>query len=116
LTHAPWSPQTRGLMNGAAFDKMKKGAMLINSARGPLIDETALVAALDAGSLGGAGLDVVATEPLAKDSPLLGRDNVILSPHTAYYSVESLAELQTKCASDIARILSGEKAIYPISA
>jgi D-3-phosphoglycerate dehydrogenase / 2-oxoglutarate reductase len=114
--HAPLSPQTRGLMNAAAFGKMKKGAMLINTARGPLIDEAALVAALDAGTLGGAGLDVVTTEPLAKDSPLLGRDNVILSPHTAYYSVESLAELQTKCASDIARVLSGENAVYPIKA
>ena len=59
---------------------------------------------------------MVAAEPLAKDSPLLGRDNVILSPHTAFYSVEALDELQTKCASDVARVLSGEKAVYPISA
>jgi len=68
------------------------------------------------GKLGGAALDVVTTEPLAKDSPLIGRDNVILTPHTAFYSVEALEELQTKCASDVARVLSGEKAIYPISA
>jgi D-3-phosphoglycerate dehydrogenase len=114
--HAPLMPETRGLMNAAAFGKMKTGALLINTARGPLIDETALVAALDSGRLGDAALDVVAAEPLAKDSPLLGRDNVILSPHTAYYSVESLAELQTKCASDIARVLSGEPAVYPIKA
>jgi D-3-phosphoglycerate dehydrogenase len=114
--HAPLMPQTRGLMNAAAFAKMKKGALLINTARGPLVDEAALVAALDAGQLGGAGLDVVTTEPLAKDSPLLGRDNVIVTPHTAFYSVEALEELQTKCASDVARVLSGEKAVYPISA
>src|SRR5712691_11559489 len=76
--HAPLTPQTRGLMNAAAFAKMKKGALLINTARGPLVDEAALVAALDSGQLGGAGLDVVTTEPLAKDSPLLGRDNAIL--------------------------------------
>jgi D-3-phosphoglycerate dehydrogenase / 2-oxoglutarate reductase len=103
--HAPLSPTTRGLMNAAAFAKMKKGAFLINTARGPLVDETALVTALYSGHLGG-----------AKDSPLLGRDNVILTPHTAFYSVEALEELQTKCASDVARVLSGEKAIYPISA
>src|SRR6185312_7992283 len=104
------------MMNAAAFAKMKKGALLINTARGPLIEESALIAALDSGQLGGAALDVVAVEPLAKDSPLLGRDNVILSPHTAFYSIEALAELQTKCASDIARVLSGEPAVYPIRA
>jgi D-3-phosphoglycerate dehydrogenase len=114
--HAPLQPATRGLMNAKAFAKMKKGAFLINTARGPLIDEAALVAALDSGHLGGAALDVVASEPLAKDSPLLGRDNVILTPHAAYYSIEALEELQTKCASDVARVLSGEKAVYPISA
>jgi D-3-phosphoglycerate dehydrogenase len=114
--HAPLLPATRGLMNAAAFAKMKKGAFLINTARGPLIDEPALIAALDSGHLGGAALDVVATEPLAMDSPLIGRDNVILTPHTGFYSVEALEELQTKCASDVARVLSGEKAVYPISA
>jgi D-3-phosphoglycerate dehydrogenase len=114
--HAPLTPQTRGLMNAAAFAKMKKGALLINTARGPLVDEAALVAALDSGQLGGAGLDVVTTEPLARESPLLDRDNVIVTPHTAFYSVEALEELQTKCASDVARVLSGEKAVYPISA
>jgi len=114
--HAPLLPATRGMMNAAAFAKMKKGAYIVNTARGPLIDEPALVAALDSGQIGGAGLDVVAAEPLAKDSPLLGRDNVIISPHTAFYSIEALNELQTKCATDVARVLSGEKAVYPISA
>jgi D-3-phosphoglycerate dehydrogenase len=114
--HAPLQPATRGLMNAKTFAKMKKGAFLINTARGPLVDEPALIVALDSGHLGGAALDVVTTEPLAKDSPLIGRDNVILTPHTAFYSVEALEELQTKCASDVARVLSGEKAIYPISA
>ena len=114
--HAPLLPATRGMMNADAFGKMKKGAYLVNTARGPLVDEPALIAALDAGQLGGAGLDVVATEPLAKDSKLLGRDNVIISPHTGFYSIEALNELQTKCAADIARVLSGEKAVYPISA
>jgi len=112
--HAPLLPATRGLVNAAAFAKMKKGALIVNTARGPLIDEPALIAALDSGHLGGAALDVVTTEPLAKDSPLIGRDNVILTPHTAFYSVEALEELQTKCANDVARVLSGEKPVYPV--
>ena len=114
--HAPLTLATRGLVNAAAFAKMKKGALIVNTARGPLIDEPALIAALDSGQLGGAALDVVTNEPLPKDSPLLHRDNVILTPHTAYYSVESLEELQTKCASDVARVLSGEKPVYPVKA
>jgi D-3-phosphoglycerate dehydrogenase len=114
--HAPLLPATRGLINAAAFARMKKGAFIINTARGPLIDEAALIAALDSGHVGGAALDVVTTEPLAKESPLIGRDNVILTPHTAFYSVEALIELQTKCASDVARVLSGEAPVYPVKA
>jgi D-3-phosphoglycerate dehydrogenase / 2-oxoglutarate reductase len=114
--HAPLLPATRGMLNAGAFAKVKKGVYIVNTARGPLIDEPALVAALDAGQVGGAALDVVTAEPLAKDSPLLGRDNVILTPHTGFYSIEALEELQTKCAADVARVLSGEKAVYPISA
>jgi D-3-phosphoglycerate dehydrogenase / 2-oxoglutarate reductase len=112
--HAPLTPQTRGLVNAAGFAKMKKGVLIVNTARGPLIDEAALVQALDAGQVGGAALDVLTAEPPPKDSPLLGRDNVILSPHTAFYSVDALNELQTKCASDVARVLSGEKPVYPV--
>ena len=112
--HAPLTPSTRGLLNASTFAKMKKGAMIVNTARGPLIDEAALIAALDSGHLGGAALDVAASEPLAKDSPLLGRDNLILTPHTAFYSVEALDELQTKCAADVARVLSGEPPVYPV--
>lgn len=112
--HAPLTPATRGLFNAEVFRKMKTGALLINTARGPLVDEDALVAALDSGRLGGAALDVVAVEPLPKDSRLIGRDNVILTPHTAFYSVEALNELQTKCAADVARVLSGEKPVYPV--
>jgi D-3-phosphoglycerate dehydrogenase / 2-oxoglutarate reductase len=112
--HAPLMPATRGLFNAEVFGKMKTGALLINTARGPLVDEDALVSALDSGRLGGAALDVVAVEPLPKDSKLIGRDNVILTPHTAFYSVEALNELQTKCAADVARVLSGEKPVYPV--
>jgi len=112
--HAPLTPQTRGLLNADAFRKMKQGVLIVNTARGPLIDEEALAHALDAGRVGGAALDVLATEPPAKNSPLLGRDNVILTPHTGFYSVDALDELQTKCAGDVARVLSGEPPIYPV--
>ena len=112
--HAPLLPTTRGLFNAQVFQKMKKGACLINTARGPLVDEDALVSALDAGHLGAAALDVVALEPLSKESRLIGRDNVVLTPHTAFYSVEALNELQTKCAADVARVLSGEAPVYPV--
>jgi D-3-phosphoglycerate dehydrogenase len=112
--HAPLTPQTRGLFNAEAFARMKKGAYIVNTARGPLLDEAALVAALDSGQLGGAALDVVAAEPFSKDSPLLGRGNVILTPHTGFYSVEALEELQTKCARDVARVLGGEQPVYPV--
>jgi len=114
--HAPLNDQTRGLVNAAAFAKMKKGVLIVNTARGPLIDEPALLAALDSGQVAGAALDVITTEPMPKDSPLIGRDNLILTPHTGFYSIEALAELQSKCASDVARVLSGEKAVYPIAA
>jgi D-3-phosphoglycerate dehydrogenase len=114
--HAPLAAATRGLFNAEVLRRMKKGAFLINTARGPLLDEAALVAALDGGQIGGAALDVVAVEPLSKDSRLIGRDNVILTPHTAFYSVEALEELQTKCAADVARVLCGEKPVYPVGA
>jgi D-3-phosphoglycerate dehydrogenase len=114
--HAPLNDQTRGLVNAAAIAKMKKGVFIVNTARGPVVDEPALLAALDSGQVAGAALDVITTEPMPKDSPLIGRDNLILTPHTGFYSIEALAELQSKCASDVARVLSGEKAVYPIEA
>ena len=112
--HAPLLPVTRGLFNAEVFGKMKRGSCLINTARGPLVDEDALLAALDSGRLAGAALDVVAVEPLTKESRLIGRDNVVLTPHTGFYSVEALNELQTKCAADVARVLSGETPVYPV--
>jgi D-3-phosphoglycerate dehydrogenase len=112
--HAPLMAQTRGLVNAAALAKTKKGVMIINTARGPLIDQQALAEALDSGQVGGAALDVLETEPPPKDLPLAGRDNVIITPHTAFYSVDALNELQSKAAADVARVLSGEKPVYPV--
>lgn len=113
--HAPLTQETRGLFNADAFRQMKRGALLINTARGPLVDGQALAAALDAGQLAGAALDVMPEEPPPPGSPLLGRDNVILTPHTGFYSEESLLDLQTKAAQDVARVLGGERPRYPVN-
>jgi D-3-phosphoglycerate dehydrogenase / 2-oxoglutarate reductase len=86
----------------------------VNTGRGPLIDEAALAAAQDKGQLAGAALDVVEQEPPA-GSPVLGRDNVILTPHTAFYSEESLVELQIKAAEEVVRVLRGEAAKNPVN-
>ena len=104
--HSPLLPETKGLFNAAAFCQMKPTAYLVNTARGPIIDEAALASALDAGEIAGAALDVMTEEPPV-GSPLVGRDNVILTPHTSFYSEESLVELQTKAAEEVVAVLSG---------
>jgi D-3-phosphoglycerate dehydrogenase len=113
--HAPLTPETENLFNAEAFRKMKNSAMIINTARGPLVSDADLAEALDKGEIAGAGLDVVPVEPLPKDSPLLGRDNVILTPHTGFYSVEALVDLQSKAARDVGSVLKGERPVYPIN-
>ena len=104
--HTPLVPETRGLFNADAFRQMKATAYLVNTARGPIVDEVALAEALDAGRLAGAALDVMPHEPPA-GSPLLGRENVIITPHTSFYSEESLLELQRKAAEEVVAVLTG---------
>jgi D-3-phosphoglycerate dehydrogenase len=113
--HAPLMPETRGLFDAAVLRRMKPTAFLINTARGPIVDEQALAAALDAGHLAGAALDVMPQEP-PTGSPLVGRSDVIITPHTAFYSEESLVELQTKAAQEVVRVLRGEPARNPVNA
>ena len=108
------SPETRGLFNADAFRQMKPTAYLVNTARGPIIDEAALAAALDAGQMAGAALDVMTQEPPGS-SPLFGRDNVIITPHTSFYSEESLVELQTKAAEEVVAVLSGKAPRNPVN-
>lgn len=112
--HSPLLPETRHLFNAEVFRQMKRGALLVNTARGPIVDEAALARALDGGELAGAALDVLEQEPPV-NSPLLGRDNVILTPHTSFYSVESLEELQTKAAEEVVRVLSGQPPRNPVN-
>src|SRR5579862_1549061 len=82
--HTPLVPETRHLFGDDAFRQMKPGAYLVNTARGPIVDEAALAEALDARRLAGAALDVMPTEPPA-NSPLIGRDDVVITPHTSFY-------------------------------
>jgi D-3-phosphoglycerate dehydrogenase len=112
--HAPLTSETENMFNMDAFKKMKKSAYLINTARGPLIEISDLAKALDAGELAGAGLDVLPEEPPTKNNPLLGRDDVVLTPHTGFYSEDSLLDLQTTVATDVATILSGGEPKYPV--
>jgi D-3-phosphoglycerate dehydrogenase len=112
--HTPLMPETQGLFNAEVFRQMKPTAYLINTARGPIVDEAALVHALDAGQFAGAALDVLSQEP-PTGSPLLGRDDVILTPHMSFYSVESLVELQTKAAEEVVRVLSGQMPRNPVN-
>jgi D-3-phosphoglycerate dehydrogenase / 2-oxoglutarate reductase len=105
--HAPATAETRHFINSQSLRKMKPTAMIVNTARGGLIDEQALADALRDGVISGAALDVFEHEPLAETSPLRGAPNLLLSPHAAWYSSSSLARLQSLAAEDIERLLSG---------
>jgi len=112
--HTPLAPATHHLFNASVFRRMKPSAYLINTARGPIVDEAALAAALDQKQLAGAALDVMEQEPPSA-SPLFGRENVILTPHTSFYSEESLVDLQTKAAEEVVRVLSGQAPRNPVN-
>lgn len=99
--HVPLTAETRGLVNRRMLESMKRSAFLVNTARGAVVDLDALLAALDAGAIGGAALDVLPREPLDPDHPLLRHPRVLLSPHAAFYSVDSEKELRTKAAQNL---------------
>ena len=105
--HVPLTEGTRHLINGEALAKMKPTACLINTSRGPVVDEEALIRALKSGGIAGACLDVTDPEPPNPENPLLKMSQVLLSPHVAWYSEESQIELRRKIAADIGRALNG---------
>ncbi len=113
--HCPLSDETRNLIDADKLKSMKQGAILINTARGGIIDEEALAVQLEAGALGGAGLDCISAEPIDKTSRLLDMDNVFITPHMAYYSEESSAELKRKVAEEAVRFAKGEPVHYPVN-
>lgn len=113
--HCALTEESRGMMNAAAFSKMKEGAFFINVARGGLVDEDALEGALSSGRLAGAGIDVVNAEPLSGESPLFRHENVVVTPHMGWYSEESAEELNRKCAEEVVRFLRGEAVRCPVN-
>jgi D-3-phosphoglycerate dehydrogenase len=106
--HVPLTDETRHLIDAAALATMKRDAVIVNTCRGPLIDEDALAAALRDGRLAGAALDVFAEEPLPAASPLRALDTVLLTPHAAWYSPEALEDLPVHAAENVIRSLAGE--------
>ncbi|MDR2287466.1 MAG: C-terminal binding protein [Prevotellaceae bacterium] len=107
--HVPLMDATKHLINAVALSKMKPEAILINTARGGVVDTEALIEALKNKTIRGAGLDVFETEPLPKNHPLTALDNVVLTPHAGYYSEESLYELKTRPVENAADVLAGKK-------
>ena len=106
--HPPLTPDTKKMINDAAFAQMKPSAILVNCARGPIVDTDALVRALDAKKIAGCALDTVDPEPMPDPHPLRGRDNVIVNPHAAWYSEQAMVGLQTGAPNEVKRILTGE--------
>ncbi|MBE6830845.1 MAG: C-terminal binding protein [Ruminococcaceae bacterium] len=105
--HCPLTDSTTHLFDEKAFALMKKTAFLINTARGPVIEEQALIQALKSGIIAGAGLDVFESEPISQESELLRMDNVIATPHCAWYSEEAISTLQRKVAEEVVNVLGG---------
>lgn len=106
--HLPLTAETKHFISAARLTEMKKTAVIVNTARGPLIDTVALAAALQAGTLGGAGIDVFEQEPLAADHPLRRASGALLTSHVAWYSESSIPRLQRLAAEELVRALRGE--------
>src|SRR2546421_1179801 len=107
--HAPNLPETRGMFNAATFARMKTTAYFINTARGALVDDSALVQALEKGTIGGAATDVYSQEPLPADSPLRSAPNLLLTPHNAFNAVEAAAAMSKLSADNLLAALNGQK-------
>jgi D-3-phosphoglycerate dehydrogenase / 2-oxoglutarate reductase len=112
IIHAPLTDETSRMFCAATIARMKRGAFLINVSRGPIIDNCALLTALEKGQLSGAGLDVVDGEPNPPRA-LVERPDVIVTPHVAFSSDTSLAELRRRSAQEVVRVLAGERPQFP---
>ncbi|HEY8485829.1 MAG TPA: NAD(P)-dependent oxidoreductase, partial [Limnochordales bacterium] len=113
--HCPLTPETRHLLGAAQLARMKPTAYLVNTSRGELVDADALAEALRSGKLAGAALDVLPQEPPPAGHPLLSLDNVVVTPHVAWYSEDSLVELRTKAAQQVREVLLGGSARYRVA-
>ncbi|HJO83390.1 MAG: C-terminal binding protein [SAR202 cluster bacterium] len=106
--HSPLTDETHNLISSRELELMKSDAFLVNCARGPLIDESALYDGLTSGQIAGAGLDVMVDAVPPPGTPLLGLDNIIITPHTAFFSQEATLELEQRAAREVCRVLKGE--------
>lgn len=111
--HVPLLPSTRAMINTQMLEKMKPSAYLINTSRGPVVDQGALVKALEKGLIAGAGLDVFEPEPLPADHPLYRLENVILSPHMAGHTDEALYRM-AQVYKDVIAVIEGRDPVYPV--
>lgn len=114
--HVPLTEATRGLLNAARIASMRPGAFLVNCARGGLVDEAALLAALDDGRLGGAGIDVYSREPVSADDPLPRHLKVVATPHLGASTVEAQVNVAAQVASDVLAVLEGRPAQFAVNA
>jgi len=112
ILHAPLTPDTRHLINRARLAKLRKGSLLINVSRGALVDNDALIEVLANGTLGGAALDVLETEPEVPEA-LRSDPRVILTPHVAFSSDASVAELRRSACEEVVRVLRGQPPLFP---
>ena len=113
--HVPLAPDTARLVDAAAIARMKPGAVLVNTARGGLVDETALAAALRTGRLAAAGLDVFETEPAAAGNPLFALDNVVCSPHVAWLTRETLERSLAVAVENCRRLAAGADLLHRVA-
>lgn len=109
--HIPLTPETKNSISAAELAQMKQGAYVINTARGGIVDEAALYDALVSGHLNGAAMDVVESEPMTADHPLLSLDNVVVTPHIGMYSKEAINAVSLICAENVVACLSGGQMI-----
>jgi len=107
--HTPLTPETHHMIDAQALGKMKKTAIIVNTARGPIIEQAALCEALDAGTIAAAGADVLAKEPPAADNPLLAKENALVTPHVAWYSEESFEADMIDGMDELQRVLRGKR-------
>jgi D-3-phosphoglycerate dehydrogenase len=105
--HLTLTPETQGMLGKEQIEAMKKGVVIVNTSQGKVFDETALAAALKSGKVAAAGLDVFAEEPPAKDNPLFKLDNVVLSPHVGFNTVEAARRCTDICIDNVAKFLEG---------
>jgi D-3-phosphoglycerate dehydrogenase len=113
--HTLLNAETRHLIGEAFFRRMKPTAILINTSRGPVVDERALARALEEKRLAGAALDVWEREPVAADNPLLKLENVIATPHAAYFSSAAVAQVPRRCGEEVARVLTGQRPLHVVN-